>query len=134
MFSFACLACVDQLVGYLEGDVWQGYALNANVQAAALADGLSALPGFSLLYPTEINMVHIEMPVSVLEALQADGCGVAPRRIRPGDEESGLRYARLVTSWSTTEDDVQNFVDTAASHLAVFADVVESSAGSMAKL
>ena len=41
-----------QLVGYLEGDVWQQYASNANIQAAALAQGLAALPGFSLLYPT----------------------------------------------------------------------------------
>lgn len=41
-----------QLVGYLEGDVWKKYARNANVQAASLAKGLAALPGFSLLYPT----------------------------------------------------------------------------------
>ena len=46
--------------------IWHsGYAHNANAQAAALAEGLSGLPGFALLYPTEINMVHIELPVDV---------------------------------------------------------------------
>lgn len=32
--------------------MWQDYARNANIQAAALAEGLAALPGFALLYPT----------------------------------------------------------------------------------
>lgn len=83
-----------------------------------------------MLRGTEINMVHIEMPVTVLEALQADGFGLAPRRMRPGDEESGLRYSRLVTSWSTTAADVQHLIDSAARHLADAAELssVESSA------
>ena len=79
-------------------------------------------------------MVHIEMPVSVLEALQADGFGLAPRRIRPGDEDSGLRYARLVTSWSTTAADVQHFVDSAASHLAETAELSSAELSPGAKL
>ena len=54
----------------------------------------------------EINMLHIEMPLGVMEALQAEGFGIQPRRMRPGDDESGLRYCRLVTSWSTSDDDV----------------------------
>ena len=125
-----------QLVGYLEGDVWRAYARNANEQAAALADGLSALPDFALLYPStiailsrfglcacersfsksmiavaaEINMLHIEMPLGVMEALQAEGFGIQPRRMRPGDDESGLRYCRLVTSWSTGDDDVAHLI------------------------
>ena len=72
-------------------------------------------------------MVHIEMPVNVLEALQADGFGLAPRRMRPGDKESGMRYARLVTSWSTTEADVQHFIDSAVAHLPEVAEVAELS-------
>ena len=79
-------------------------------------------------------MVHIEMPVRVLEALQADGFGLAPRRIRPGDEESGLRYARLVTSWSTTAADVQHFVDSAASHLVETAELSSAERTPGAKL
>lgn len=99
-----------QLVGYLENGVWLDYAANANAQATALADGLTSLHGFSTLYPTQINMVHIEMPVGIMEAMQAEGFGIAPRRLRPGDETSGLRYCRLVTSWSTTSVDVAHFV------------------------
>jgi threonine aldolase len=79
-------------------------------------------------------MVHIEMPVDVLEALQADGFGLAPRRMRPGDKESGMRYARLVTSWSTTTADVQHFIDSAVSHLAEVAELSSTNSTPAAKL
>ena len=65
--------------------------------------------------------------------MQDEGFGVAARRIRPGDEESGLRYARLVTSWSTTADDIGHFIERAAAYLAVEAEA-SVAAGSAAKL
>eukprot|EP01050_Picozoa_sp_SAG11_P037263 SAG11_NODE_14608_length_606_cov_0.708087_2_plen_149_part_00 len=72
-----------QLVGYLEGGVWIDYAANANAQAASLGKGLEALDGFGCLYPTQINMVHVEMPLHVMEAMQDEGFGIAARRLRP---------------------------------------------------
>ena len=69
-------------------------ASNSNARAASLASGLEALPGFSLLYPTQINMLHIVMPIAVLEGLQAEGFAIAARRLRPGDEE--VRGVQLV--------------------------------------
>jgi threonine aldolase len=49
-----------QLVGYLDQQVWRRNATNANAMAAAIATGLGLLPGFSILYPTQINMREYE--------------------------------------------------------------------------
>lgn len=46
----------------LDGDVWLRNARHANAMARRLADGLAAIPGVTLMHPTEANGVFADMP------------------------------------------------------------------------
>ena len=104
-----------QMQAYLEGDLWLDLARRANDAAQRLSRGLVAR-GATLLHPTQGNAVFAAWPrAGHRRALDAgaeyyfwpfnqslDG---------PGDEALS---ARLVCSWSTTQDDVDRFLDLVA--------------------
>ncbi|MDE2572803.1 MAG: low specificity L-threonine aldolase [bacterium] len=96
-----------QLEAYLTGDLWLRNARHANRQAARLAGGLRALPGFSLRYPAEANIVHVEMPEPAIRRLQEAGA-VFHRRGGPDS-----RLVRLVTAFDTRPEDVERFIEIA---------------------
>lgn len=95
-----------QLEAYVAGDLWLENARHANEQAAALSAGLAALPGASLIFPTEANEIFIRLPEPVIRGIEADGAGFH----RWGD---GIR---LVTSFDTRAEDVENLVALARRH------------------
>ncbi len=99
-----------QLDGYLSGDAWLRAARAANAGAARLAAGLAATDGVALVREPEANIVFAQLPLPVLDALEADGFGF----YRAGDEGS----VRLVVPWSVTEADVDGFVAAVRGHLA----------------
>lgn len=89
-----------QLVALFEGDLWLELAGHANAMASRLAAGLEEA-GVNLAAPVQANSVFAYLPERLIE----------PLRSRFGFYdwgEGGL--ARLMCSWDTTEDDVDEFV------------------------
>lgn len=86
-----------QLVAWLTDGCWLRLAANANAQARRLATGLREL-GFGLVAEPAVNLLFVE--VADEEALALQHAGLRFYGIRPG-------VIRLVTSWQTTDDDVE---------------------------
>jgi threonine aldolase len=101
-----------QMEAYLAEDLWLSLAAHANTMAARLSQGIAALPGTRLVHPTRANAVFAAWPVAGHQRAQEAG---AAYHLWPGDQslENGGAApvsARLVCSWSTTEDDVDAMV------------------------
>jgi threonine aldolase len=101
-----------QMDAYLAGGLWLELARHSNAMAARLAAGLEALPGAKLLHPVEANEIFIELPEKAIAATETAGYR-SYRWFGPG-----TRTLRLVTAWSSTQEDVDGFVGTARSALA----------------
>jgi len=95
-----------QLERYATGGLWLRLAANANAMAARLAAGLAALGGVELLHPVEINEIFARLPAAMIKGLKARGFGLYDR---------GGGAVRLVTAFSTTPEEVDDFL-AAASH------------------
>lgn len=100
-----------QLEAYLEGDLWLRLARHANAMAARLAAGLTALQGAALASPVEANEIFVRLPPATIARLKAAGAAFHPWPKR-GDGADG-RTVRLVTSFATTEGDVDAFLKAA---------------------
>ncbi|MCU0817349.1 MAG: beta-eliminating lyase-related protein [Cypionkella sp.] len=94
-----------QMEGYLEDDLWLARAAHANAMAARLAKGLAAKPGVMQRHPVQANMMFPEWPEGTHARLQEAGAAYYTHPAPKGREA-----ARLVTSWSTTEADVDAFL------------------------
>lgn len=90
-----------QMEAYLTDDLWLRLATQANAMGARLAKGVAALPEARLLHPAPANMMFPEMAPGTNARAFARGAMFYPM---PG--AAGRDTARLVTSWSTTEADV----------------------------
>jgi threonine aldolase len=106
-------------VGMLENGAWLRHAAHANKMAARLREGLLAFPRLTILFPTQANSVFVQMPPELVKRLfdlgwifynfiGEDGC-------------------RLMCSWDTTPEDVDQFLGDIKKTLAA-----ESGAGSSA--
>ena len=107
-----------QMAAYLADDLWLDLARTANARAAALAAGLAAA-GAEVLYPVEANMVFARLPRAVHRDLQAAGAHYylwPAGATLTGDDWTPLD-ARLVCNWSTTEAEVDTFLDLARTAL-----------------
>ncbi|MCC3305457.1 threonine aldolase family protein [Sneathiella sp. HT1-7] len=93
-----------QLDAYLTDDLWLDLAGHANRMARATAEGISAIPGAEILYPVEANMIFARLPEVSLECLAVSDI----LYYRNGDESAG--EVRLVTSWNTSEQDVNHLL------------------------
>lgn len=94
-----------QMQAYLEDGLWMRLATHANAMGARLADGLTRIPGAALTHPAQANMVFANWDVG--GHARAQGAGAV---YYPGRPVGGRETARLVASWSTTEDDVDQFL------------------------
>jgi threonine aldolase len=99
-----------QFDAFLEDDLWLKNARHANAMAKRLAEGLAGLPNISLTQPVEANELFPAMPEAMIAVLQADGFVFY--------RWSGATI-RLVTSFSTTIDDVDAFLASARKHAGV---------------
>ena len=86
-------------LGMLAEDAWLRHAGHANRQAGALSRRLQAIPGVSLLSPTEANSVFVTFPEAVREGLRERGW-----LFYTFIGEGGVR---LMCSWDTTDEDVE---------------------------
>jgi threonine aldolase len=99
-----------QLTAYLEHGLWLRNALHANAMALRLAAGLASIPGVRLVQPTQANELFVAMPDPLIEALLADGFEFYRWTAPAGVSDP---VVRLVTSFCTTEADVDLLVATA---------------------
>jgi threonine aldolase len=102
-----------QFDAFLSDDHWLTLARHANAMADRLADGLRKA-GLQIVWPVEANLVFVLLPEHLDRKLKAAGASYYVRRAdmltgNKGAGSSGL-LARLVTSFATTDGDVQNFI------------------------
>ena len=91
-----------QVLALLEDDLWLRNARHANAMARRLADATADVPGVSLLTrQPEVNAVFAAVPAAAIRPLQAWSM------FWDWDLESSL--VRWMTSFSTTDDDVDRF-------------------------
>ena len=96
-----------QIEAMLDDSLWLKLAGHANAMAKRLADGLTALPGFTVPNPVEANEVFAKLPSeAAMKALQAAGA----RFYQWEPTTDGRPLVRLVCSWATKADDVDHFI------------------------
>lgn len=94
-----------QLEAYISNDVWRRNAEHANAMAARLSQGLAAIPGIELEFPTESNEVFASIPRKVIDRLATKGIHVTEGEL---DETAPPRF---VTAWDSKVEDVDNLID-----------------------
>jgi threonine aldolase len=103
-----------QFEGYFQGDHWLQNARHANAMAKRLATGLTALPGLRLGWPCEANEVFAILPRALDTALRNAGAVYHPWSTRSLPKSMSLGadevLVRLVTSFATTEADVDRLL------------------------
>ena len=94
-----------QFDAYLDGGLWLQLAGRANAMAARLAEGLARRNEVAQTHPVEANMMFPEWNAGTHARLKAAGADYYS-----WDPPEGREGARLVTSWSTAEADVDAFL------------------------
>jgi threonine aldolase len=106
-----------QFEAFLRDDCWLRLARHANAMADRLASGLTGV-GLAPVWPVEANLVFVILPKAVDVRLRAAGAQYYARSsdslpagvaLRPGDA-----LVRLVTSFATSQSEVDRFVELAA--------------------
>jgi len=85
-------------VGVLQTKAWLKNAEHANQTAARMEAGLRDIPGVEFLVPREANACFVRLPIEVCEALRIRGWRFYTF--------IGAGGCRLMTSWDTTDEDV----------------------------
>ena len=83
-----------QLLSYLEGDLWQRNAQQANQNAARIARALARCADVKIVHPVHINEVFVVLPEKLIDALRDNGIN-----LRPWNLNSDGRGFRLVASY-----------------------------------
>jgi threonine aldolase len=95
-----------QIEAMIDDGLWLKLAGNANAMAQRLAQGLAALPGFTLDHPVEANEVFARLPSrTAMEALIAAG-----GKFYPWGPIAERPLIRLVCSFATREAEVDQFL------------------------
>ncbi len=109
-----------QFVGWLQDDHWLDLARHANSQAEQLAKKLAAFDCVRLQWPREANELFVTMPGKLARFLQDWGAEFyqwpahgLPRGVTPAEDEV---FVRLVTSFVTTDEQIQQFCDLIGNH------------------
>jgi threonine aldolase len=99
-----------QFGALLSDDLWLRCAAHANAMAARLADAVGALPGLTITRPVQTNAVFATIPPAATAALR--------ERFSFYVWDEGRGEVRWMTSWDTTEDDVDTFAGAVSKVLA----------------
>jgi threonine aldolase len=97
-----------QFEAYLTGDAWLKTAAHANAQARCLAEGIAKKA--RLAWMPEANEIFPILPKATTARLRAAGAAFYPwpaGEVETGEDEETVR---LVTSWATTEEEVERFL------------------------
>lgn len=102
-----------QMEAYLQDDLWLRLARQANASGARLEAGLAGVEGFRLLHPRHANMLFCGFPRAGHARAMAAGAMYYPwpdEHPAQGPDDEFLT-CRLVASWSTTDEEVDRFVE-----------------------
>jgi threonine aldolase len=91
-----------QFIPYLEKNIWQRNALHANKMCQQLAEGLAKKTGVELAYPVQTNQIFAYFPKEKIEMTQ--------EKLFYYVWNEKLNLVRLVTSFDTTEIEVEEFL------------------------
>jgi threonine aldolase len=102
-----------QMEAWLQEGYWLQLAAHANECAAKLSKELAAIPGIRITWPTQANEIFVVLSKKSVERLRAAGAefyewpltGLPPTTTI----NSGETYVRLVTSFLTTDSELQKF-------------------------
>lgn len=94
-----------QMEAYLTDDLWLRLATHANQMGQRLASGLATMPDTRLLHPANANILFPEWSPGTHD--RAEALGAIYYRIPAAPDREA---ARLVASWSTTEQDVDGLL------------------------
>lgn len=97
-----------QVIAYLTDDLWLRLAANSNDRMKRLAAGLEPL-GVRFVNRPDVNMLFVDVGERAAKAMADAGMLFY---------ETGNGVIRLVTSWQTTDDDVDRALDIVATALA----------------
>ena len=105
---------------YLTQDLWKKNAAHANNMAKKLASSLSGFPELKLTQEVKANGVFCIMPPDLIPKLQQTYFfhvwNEKPSVV--GESFSNnVKEVRLMTSWDTTEEDIEGFVTLIKQHL-----------------
>ncbi len=104
-----------QWLAYFADGLWLDNARRANAMAAALARGLQTVDGAHLLQSVDANEVFVTLPEATVAALESQGFGFYRWPAGGGESTSPPGVAiRLVTSWATSLEAVEELVAAAA--------------------
>ncbi|WP_099190767.1 threonine aldolase family protein [Tepidibacter mesophilus] len=92
-----------QFIEYLENDLYYKNAKQANDMASLLENELKNIKQIKITYPVQSNMVFMKIPKDVIKYIENK------YEFYTIDENEGL--IRIVTSFDTTEKDIENFVN-----------------------
>lgn len=99
-----------QFEAYLEADNWLRWAGHANAMADRLRQGLRQHPTARLGWESTANEVFAVLPVDSIAAVRAAGGSLYEWESLAVDAGPGRQLVRLVTSWATTEANVDAFL------------------------
>jgi len=89
-------------VGLLQNGTWLKNAAHSNRCAQRLEEKLRPLPGIKILFPRQANAVFAEIPLQAANQLAARGWKFY--------NFVGPTGFRLMTSWDTTDTDIDAFI------------------------
>ncbi len=88
-----------QYLPFFKEELWRTFATHANQKAQEIASLIEATPQLSLSYPVQTNQLFLTGPSSLISAIQEKiFC-------YPWNWEKS--EIRLITSWNTTEEDIE---------------------------
>jgi threonine aldolase len=90
-------------IGMLQDGALLRHAAHANTMAKKLAAALLRFPGISIIHPVEANAVFVQLPEQLIERLHQDGWQFYTF--------IGTGHARLMCSWATTDQDIEQLVE-----------------------
>lgn len=91
-----------QYNGYFKNELWKKTASHSNAMASLLYNKINGIKGITVTQKVQVNAVFVILPSIVAEALMKQYF------FYPWDENKS-EY-RWMTSWDTTEEDIDNFV------------------------
>jgi threonine aldolase len=90
-----------QYIAYFRNDLWKRNAQHSNAMASIMADRLSQISGVRITQPVQSNGLFVVMPSAVADRIKEHYF------FYPWNEK--ISEYRLMTSWDTTEEDIENF-------------------------
>jgi len=92
----------SQYLGYFKNDLWRKCATHSNAMAGILAEKLKSIIEVKITQEVQSNGVFVIIPKEVAERVRKQYF------FYPWNEKTS-EY-RLMTSWDTTEEDIENFI------------------------